>query len=287
MWNRAYIDRVEIVVDEEDGVGNRGSYYDSVGASRDMLQNHLLQLACLTAMEPPENLSAEKIHDAKLAVLGAMEIPAHSALAPSCVRGQYVRDDSSRPGSESYTKELAVHRESFTETFIAVKLYINNLRWKGVPFILKTGKALSRRCAEIILHFRHCPIDIPGASPKANKLILRIQPDEGIRLRFNTWNESDYILGQDEMVSTMRGSSDTASGPYERLLYNALTGDSSLFIRFDETEEAWRVMEPLLALIAEEKHENLVYYSAGSEGPDTGKLLQEQSGTLYRNQTGS
>ncbi len=272
LWNRHYIEKVEINVEESEGIGTRGAYYDTVGASKDMLQNHLLQLLCLTAMEPPDAFAPDRIRDNKIEVLKAIEFPPYSALAPFCIRGQY-------NAPRAYTKEPDVHPESYTETFIAVKVYIKNLRWKGVPFILKTGKALEKRCAEIIIHFRNCPIEIPGGKPHANKLILRIQPDEGIRLRFNTWNDDDYLLEQDELVSTMRNSSDTASGPYERLLYNAIIGDSSLFIRFDETEEAWRIMEPVLELIETEKHRNLVYYPAGSQGPDISMLLKEQADT--------
>jgi len=270
LWNRHYIEKVEINVKESEGIGTRGAYYDTVGASRDMLQNHLLQLLCLTAMEPPGAFAPDRICDNKIEILKAIEFPPHSALAPFCVRGQYTTP-------WAYTKEPNVHPESYTETFIAVKAYIKNLRWKGVPFILKTGKALEKRCAEIIIHFKNCPIEIPGGKPHANKLILRIQPDEGIRLRFNTWNDDEYLLEQDELVSTMRNSSDSSSGPYERLLYNAIIGDSSLFIRFDETEEAWRIMEPVLELIDSEKHKNLVYYPAGSKGPDISMLLKEQA----------
>lgn len=270
LWNRHYIEKIEINVEESEGIGTRGAYYDTVGASKDMLQNHLLQLLCLTTMEPPDAFAPDRIRDNKIDILKAIEFPPYSALAPFCIRGQY-----NTPCA--YTKEPDVHPESYTETFIAVKAYIKNLRWKDVPIILKTGKALEKRCAEIIIHFKNCPIEIPGGKPHANKLILRIQPDEGIRLRFNTWNDDDYLFEQDELVSTVRNSSDTASGPYERLLYNALIGDSSLFIRFDETEEAWRIMEPVLQLIEAEKHRNLVYYPAGSKGPDISILLNGQA----------
>lgn len=303
LWNRHYIEKVEINVEESDGIGNRGAYYDSVGASRDMLQNHLLQLLCLTAMEPPDALAPDHIRNNKIEVLKAVEIPRHSVLAPSCIRGQYIapcRHEGTIQGqalsitrevkllsynpdmpSHAYTKEHDVHPESYTETFIAVKAYIKNMRWKDVPFLLKTGKALEKRCAEIVIHFKTCPIEVPGGKPGANKLILRIQPDEGIRLRFNTWNDEEYLLEQDELVSTMRNSSGTASDPYERLLYNAIIGDSSLFIRFDETEEAWRIMEPILKIIQDDKHRNLEYYPAGSKGPDLTLLHKEAAASAH------
>lgn len=299
LWNRKYIDRVEIVLSEDGGIGNRGGYYDQAGATRDMLQNHLMQLFCLTAMETPTSLSDQAVREEKVRLLRATLLPEHSAELPAYVRGQYraAKDCGQGSGLDSraaqngdrdstkvklpafstipdYRKEAFVPPESSTETFVALKLYVDNWRWQGVPFILKTGKALQRRYGEIGIHFRQCPVDMPGVTPDANRLILRIQPEEGVSMRFNTRAPGGLDSEHEELVGTLRDSASASPGPYERLLLDALRGDSTLFIRFDETEEAWQLVDPVLKRWAEQGSDDLLPYPAGSNGPDISRLYR-------------
>ncbi len=293
LWNRKYIDRVEISLSECDGMGSRGAYYDKAGASRDMLQSHLMQLFCMSAMETPESLSPEDVREEKVKLLKSVRPVMDSQDGKAWVRGQYRANPeaseapaSGRP-TVSYRDEPLVNKNSLTETFVALRLHVDNWRWQGVPFILSTGKALSRRRGEIVVHFRQCPIEMPGASPDANKLVLRIQPDEGVSLRFNTkapgspggGSSTGFGAGNEheELVGMLRDSSTIAPGPYERLLEDALRGDSTLFIRFDETEEAWRIIDPMLEQWAREDPSALVEYAAGGGGPDLSALYRAPS----------
>ncbi|MBU0956247.1 MAG: glucose-6-phosphate dehydrogenase [Spirochaetes bacterium] len=275
LWNRKYIDRIEIVLAENEGIGRRGSYYDQAGAARDMLQNHLLQLFCLSAIERPANLSAAALREEKVKLLRSSRIPQHSRELPAFVRGQY--GTAGLPGiadGRAYRQEMLVHPQSTTETYVALKLYVDNWRWQGVPFILRSGKALSQRYGEISIHFRQCPIDFPGAARGANRLILRIQPEEGVSMRFNTRAPGGAEREQEELVGTLRDSASAAPGPYERLLADALHGDNTLFIRFDETEEAWRLIDPMLSSWDQPGFCALQEYTSGSRGPDISCLYR-------------
>jgi len=288
LWNRKYIDRVEIVLAESGGIGSRGGYYDKAGATRDMLQNHLMQLFCLTAMETPTDLSALAVREEKVKLLRSTMLPEHSADLPVYVRGQYIAAPTTGGlhAIPDYHQEELVDPTSTTETFIALKLHVDNWRWQGVPFILKTGKALDRRYGEITIHFRQSPVDIPGAAPDANRLVLRIQPEEGVSMRFNTRAPGGVESEHEELVGTLRDSASASPGPYERLILDALRGDSTLFIRFDETEEAWQLIDPLLKAWAATGGADLLPYPAGSTGPDISRLYrhhplwkQAQAGT--------
>jgi len=264
LWNRKHIERVEITVAESGGIGSRGDFYDATGAARDMLQNHLMQLFCLCAMEAPSDLlSQEAVREEKVRVLRAVPHATAATASLVSVRGQYV----------SYRDEPAIHPESTTETFVALRLDVDNWRWAGVPFILKTGKALASRRTEIVVHFKQGDADVPGPALDANHLVLRIQPDEGVVLRFNAKAPGSDKAEREELVGMLRDSAAKTAGPYERLLADAIAGDPTLFIRFDETEEAWRLVDPILRSWDEEGASGLTRYASGSDGPDAAVLL--------------
>ncbi|MBN2874191.1 MAG: glucose-6-phosphate dehydrogenase, partial [Spirochaetales bacterium] len=264
LWNRKYIDHVEITVAESGGIGSRGDFYDATGAARDMLQNHLMQLFCLCAMEPPSDLlSQEAVREEKVRLLRSVPHASMEEAPHVAVRGQY----------DDYQVEPSVRPGSATETFVALRLDVDNWRWAGVPFILKTGKALSCRKTEIVVHFRPGDAEIPGPALDANHLVLRIQPDEGVVLRFNTKAPGSDKAVREELVGMLRDSAATVAGPYERLLADAMAGDSTLFIRFDETEEAWRLVDPILQHWTRNGMEDLAAYAPGSDGPDASHLL--------------
>ncbi|PKL25179.1 MAG: glucose-6-phosphate dehydrogenase [Spirochaetae bacterium HGW-Spirochaetae-3] len=268
LWNRKHIDRVEITVAESGGIGARGDFYDATGAARDMLQNHLMQLFCLCAMEAPSDLlSQEAVREEKVRVLRASPHANAETAAEVALRGQY----------ERYRNEPDVHADSATETFVALRLDVDNWRWAGVPFILKTGKALSSRSTEIVVHFKQGDADVPGPALDANHLVLRIQPDEGVVLRFNAKAPGSEKAEREELIGMLRDSESRTSGPYERLLADAMAGDPTLFIRFDETEEAWRLVDPILRSWSERGTAGLLIYPAGGDGPDVAPLLAAKS----------
>lgn len=272
LWNRRYVERVEIDVLEEEGIGTRGGYYDGAGAARDMLQNHLIQLLCLTAMEPPAGLDPESIRDEKVKVLKS--IPAYSAeeLRRRSVRGQYGpgSDASGRP-LRGYREEDRVRPDSRTETFAALRLEVDNWRFAGVPFVLRTGKALDRRVSEIRILFRKPPGALfqgtCGDFLGANGLTLRIQPDEGLWLTFNAKVPGRAAVESGALRFSYREKADSLPEAYERLLDDALAGDSTLFIRADETEAAWSLVDRLEEAWADPAAPPPILYPAGSPPP--------------------
>lgn len=272
LWNRNYVESVSIDVLEVDGIGTRGGFYDKTGAARDMLQNHLFQLLCLVAMEPPEALDTEVIRDAKLKVLRS--IPKYSAdeLLMRSVRGQYARGTSARGAKlPDYRHEPKVRPDSDTETFVSLRVDVDTWRWSGVPFILTTGKALNRQASEIVIKFKRPPdtlfegLGLPDLA--GNELIIKIQPEEGMSLAFNTKAPGVSQAAREELKVSFRERF-VAKAPeaYERLLADALAGDSTLFIRFDEAEEAWRIADALRAAW-DSASAPITTYAAGSEGP--------------------
>ncbi len=264
LWNRKHIDRVEITVAEAGGIGSRGGFYDSTGAARDMLQNHLMQLFCLCAMEPPSDLlSQEAVREEKVRLLRSVPSAGGRDVPVTTLRGQY----------DGYGAEPAVRPGSTTETFVAMRLEIDNWRWAGVPFILKTGKALAAKKTEIVVHFKQGGSAVPGPALDANHLVLRIQPDEGAVLRFAAKAVGGAGATREELVGMARASAAGSPGPYERLLADAMAGDPTLFIRFDETEEAWRLVDPVLARWDGLGASGLERYAPGSDGPDVSRLL--------------
>ena len=287
VWNRQYIDHVQITVAESIGVGTRGGYYDHAGAARDMLQNHLMQLLALVAMEPPVAFSADAVRDEKVKVLKAIHpFTTREAVAQS-VRGQYeagLVDEKDVPG---YLDEVDVAADSRTETFVAARFLVDNWRWAGVAFYLRTGKRLAKRVSEIAIQFQRVPhrffqsLDMPEIEP--NVLTLRIQPDEGISLKFGAKVPGPTIRIQGVNMDFFYGSTFADQSPeaYERLVLDCLHGDSTLFTRHDEVETAWGLVSSLLNAWARETLP-IPVYPAGSAGPEEAMALLEREGRRWR-----
>ncbi len=271
LWNSNHISSVEIDVLESSGIGTRGGYYDHAGAARDMLQNHLIQLLCLTAMEPPATLDPEAVRDEKVKVLRSIRDYSREELLRRSRRGQYtagVLIDGSR--CPAYRDEPKVAPDSTTETFVSLRLEVDNWRFAGVPFILRTGKALDRRLSEIRVTFRRPPAALfsgyCGDALSPNALAIRIQPDEGMALRFNAKVPGAAKVGPSELRFAYRENNKSYfPEAYERLIADALAGDATLFIRSDETEEAWRIIDALEDAWSGAPPPEL--YQAGGGGP--------------------
>lgn len=277
VWNRRYIDHVQITAAEEDGIGDRAGYYETAGVLRDMVQNHLFQVMCLIGMEPPVSLEADAIRNEKVKVLQAIRPWTKETLRENAVRGQYGRGLVDGREVPAYREEKGVASESFTPTFAALKLYVDSWRWQGVPFFLRTGKRLPKRATEVAIQFKEPPPLFFGekVSLSPNVLVIRIQPEEGIHLRFLT-----KVPGLSLKVEPARmnfnydgASAKNAPDAYERLLLDALLGDGTLFIRGDEALSAWRVLEPLLRYWDETPADTFPDYAAGSWGPKAAKAL--------------
>lgn len=291
LWSRHSIDHVQITVSEKLGVGSRGGYYEEAGAIRDMVQNHLLQVLSLVAMEPPVSLDAEPIRDEKVKLLKSIRPILPQQVEKQVVRGQYFAgtiDEKSIPG---YRQEPKVKADSNTETYVALKMFIDNWRWSGVPFYLRTGKALPLSASEVRIQFRPAPHILFAAQYAnrldANALTLRLQPDEGIYLRFN-----GKVPGTSLQVRPVRMnfSYNTEFGAYtpeayERLLLDVMAGDATLFIRRDEVEAAWTIVDRIREGWAKKPLTNREFYSAGTWGPVASDDLLAQSGHVWRNPT--
>jgi glucose-6-phosphate 1-dehydrogenase len=287
VWNRSYVDHVQITVAESIGVEGRGAFYEETGASRDILQNHLLQLMTLVAMEPPSSFQADALRDQKLQVLRAIATPDLEHVRRDVVRGQYgpgwVQGDP-QPG---YRGEPEVDPESETETFVAGRFTIDDWRWSGVPFYLRAGKRLPKRATEIAIQFKEVPLRLfreSSGDPAPNVLAMRIQPDEGIMLRFAAKVPG---LGLDVRTVNMDFAYDTSfvvdsPDAYETLILDALLGDASLFTRADEVEAAWSVVTPIINRWAEMPAPGFPNYAAGSWGPEAADELMERDGRRWR-----
>ncbi|MGH3518995.1 MAG: glucose-6-phosphate dehydrogenase [Haloechinothrix sp.] len=289
LWNSGSIDHVQITVSESIGVGGRGDYYDHSGALRDMVQNHLLQLLCLVAMEPPTKLDREAVRDEKLKVLQALRPLAGSDVARRTVRGQYVAglvDGRAVPG---YREELD-GTVSSTETFVALKAEVQNWRWAGVPFYLRTGKRLDHQASEIVVAFRPVPHSIfPGisdASIATNRLVLRLQPDEGVRLHLVTKEPGPGGVRLRQVPLNLSFAETFKSrlpDAYERLLMDVVRGNPTLFMRRDEVEAAWAWTEPILAAW-QESGQPPKRYAAGTSGPAAAIALIERDGRTWHDE---
>jgi glucose-6-phosphate 1-dehydrogenase len=289
LWNRDMVDQVQITVSENLGVGQRGGYYEEAGALRDMVQNHLLQVMALVAMEPPVMLEPEPIRDEKVKLLKSIRPLTIEDVARQVVRGQYFAgtvDGQLRPG---YRQEAKVKPDSNTETYVALKLFVDNWRWSGVPFYLRTGKYLPLSASEVRIQFRPAPnvlfAAMCGTKMDPNALTLRLQPDEGISLRFN-----GKVPGTSPSVRPVRMSFSYnaefgAYTPeaYERLLLEAMTGDATLFIRRDEVEAAWRIVDAIRKGWEGKPLTNREFYAASTWGPVAADDLLAQRGHAWRN----
>jgi glucose-6-phosphate 1-dehydrogenase len=288
LWNQKYIDHVQITVAETLGVEDRGGYYDTAGALRDMMQNHLLQLLALTAMEPPGSLRADAIRNEKMKVLETVH-PLHGAdIDRYAVRGQYGPGRIGEREFVAYRQESRVKPDSTTETFVALRLTLDNWRWAGVPFYLRSGKCLPHRISEIAIQFRQVPQILFRAAAQTgiepNVLVLRIQPDEGASLTMAS--KTPGLQGDLQTVEMdfHYGTSFGGSSPeaYERLLYDVMLGDQTLFMRADEVEAAWGLMTPLLEHWEAHKVEALPTYAAGTWGPREAEALLAADGYQWR-----
>ena len=281
VWNRTFIDYVEITAAEAIGIEGRAAFYETAGALRDMMQTHMLMLLALITMEPPASLSGEAVRNEKAKLLGAIRIPKPEDVMRDTVRGQYGPGQLDGKPTAGYREEPDVSPESTVETFAAAKLWVDNWRWAGVPFYLRTGKRLARRVTEIIVHFKSPPLSLFGStecSPLGpNLLIMHIQPEEGITLQMRAKTPGptihtravtlDFDYAQFGKVAPNTG--------YEKLLYDCLMGDPTLFHRADMVEAAWKVADPILSTWAEHPREHLPIYAPGSWGPPEAEQLHQ------------
>jgi glucose-6-phosphate 1-dehydrogenase len=287
LWNHKYIDHVQITVAESIGVEGRGRYYEEAGTARDMMQNHMFQLLCLTAMEPPATLAPDAIRDEKVKVLQALRPVAPADVHETTVRAQYSAGAVTGQPVAGYKEEAHVAAGSRTETFVGARIHIDNWRWADVPFYLRAGKRMPTRLTEIALEFRHVPHRLFPFAPHANRLILRIQPDEGITFRFDAKVPGGGRARQVSMDFRYHGSFDTQPPEaYERLLLDAMLGDSTLFIRRDEVEASWRYIDRLReGWLLEDDGEPLPEYTSGTWGPAEADLMLARDGRKWRRPT--
>lgn len=287
VWNRDHIDHVQITVAETVGVERRGKFYDATGALRDMVPNHLFQLLTLTAMEPPSCFDADAVRSEKSKVLDAIHELGTGDTLRNAVRGQYGTGVIAGRRVEAYLKAPDVAPDSTAETYVALKLAIDNWRWAGVPFYLRTGKALAARRTEIAIEFKHAPLalfrDTPVERLTPNDMVLHIQPDEGVSLRFSAKVPGPGVrMGAVDMKFNYRDYfKATPSTGYETLIYDCMIGDATLFQRADNIEAGWRVVQPVLDAWAESTLEPQVY-PAGSAGPGEADMLLERDGRQWR-----
>ncbi len=289
LWDRRYVESVQITAAEELGMaGGRGGYYDKSGALRDMIQNHLLQLLCLVAMEPPVDLGADAVRNERAKVLQSLPIWKPEEVDRHVVRGQYVAGSIQGNEVPGYRQEKGVKPDSTTDTYVALRVTLNNWRWAGVPFFLRTGKRLPKRATEIAIQFRKPPTTLfevdAEANAGANLLVLRIQPNEGASLAFQAKIPGSRRRLQEVRMDFRYGTAFAAPPPeaYERLLLDVLLGDPSLYTRTDAVEAAWKFVDPILkaweAPGAPKPHE----YAAGSWGPEAADKLMEGTETQWR-----
>ena len=283
IWNRNYVDNVQITVAESVTVSSRAGYYDASGVVRDMVQNHLLQLLCMVAMEPPTSLDAYSIRDRKGDLLSAVRRWSPEEFREHAVAAQY----------EGYLDEPGVPPDSRTPTYAAMRLYVDNWRWEGVPFYLRSGKAMATKVSEIVIQFKSPPLSmfrrLGGQGFAPNLLSVCIQPDEGIHLQFDKKvPDSGFLTEEVDMEFHYRDRHDLSELPeaYERLLEDAMEGDAGLFIRADQIEEAWNIMDPLLQCWASVDPDGMRSYPQGSWGPGAADELLAQDGFRWRSLCG-
>ncbi|MDQ1568675.1 MAG: glucose-6-phosphate 1-dehydrogenase [Actinomycetota bacterium] len=288
VWNRRYVDHIQITAAESEGVGRRGSFYEEAGALRDIVQNHVMQVLSIVLMEPPVSMDADGIRDEKVKALKAVEIPTPEEAVTDVVRARYVEGWVGGEEVRGYRQEEGVDPRSQIETFVALRLRVDDWRWAGVPIYIRAGKRLPKRVTEVAIEFKPVP-HLPFRSWQAqglepNTLLLRIQPDEGITLRFGAKVPGPRFAVRSVSMEMLYGSAfpEQTADAYERLLLDALIGDQTLFIRSDEVMQAWRIVAPLL-----EAWENeavvLARYPAGAWGPREADRLIEQDGRRWRN----
>ncbi len=287
IWNRGYIDHVQITAAETVGVERRGGYYETAGALRDMVPNHLSQLLSLTAMEPPFSFDANAVRDEQAKVLHALQPFSPEDVLSKTVRGQYGDGIQEGVAVRAYRSEMRVAPDSRVETYAAMKLTIDNWRWAGVPFYLRTGKRLAARCTEIAIQFKRAPFTLfrrSGAdTPTQNRLVIRIQPDEGISLTFGAKSPGTVMHQSDvEMrFSYADYFGNHATTGYERLLYDCMIGDQTLFQRADMVEAGWSLIQPILDVWSALPNRNFPNYASGTWGPAEANELLARDGRVW------
>ena len=284
IWNRGYVDHVQITMAEDIGIGGRAGYYDGIGAARDVIQNHLMQLLALTAMEEPVSFDADALRLEKQKVLSAVRLP--DDLAAGTARGQYTAGWQGGVQVPGYLEEQGIPPDSRTETYAALKLGVDTRRWAGVPFYLRAGKRLPRRMTEIAVIFQrapHLPFSVTETQELGqNALVVRVQPDEGVTVRFGSKVPGSAMEVRDVNMDFAYGESFTVSSPeaYERLLLDVLIGDPPLFPRHEEVELSWQVLDPVEDFWAE--HTKPDPYPAGTEGPASADAMLAADGRAWR-----
>jgi glucose-6-phosphate 1-dehydrogenase len=279
VWNRTYIDNVQITAAEDIGIGTRAGYYDSAGALRDLVQNHMLQLLCLLAMEPPIDFSADEVRNEKVKVLRAIPAPTQPIIPDMAIRAQYAPGDVGGDPVPGYLQEQGVPEGSHTETYAALRLNVQNWRWAGVPFYLRTGKRLARKVTEIAVTLKPVPhLAFRGAAGEVevrpNQLVLHVQPNEGVSLSLGAKVPGTRMQIRPVNMEYLYGTSFISQSPeaYERLILDAMRGDATLFTRNDEVEAQWRICDPIVRYW-EATPGPIPQYDAGSQGPDEARDL--------------
>jgi glucose-6-phosphate 1-dehydrogenase len=287
LWNREHVDNVQITVAEEIGVEGRGKFYEETGVTRDIVENHLMQLLCLTAMEPPISLSADSVRDEKVKVLRSLRAMAPAQVPDNVIRGQYARGFVRGDEVPGYREEQDVASGSRVETYLAMRVFVDNWRWGGVPFYVRAGKRLARRVTEIAVTFKKVPHGLfraPDGGITPNVLALRIQPDEGIALRFISKEPGQQTILRDVAMDFRYGAAFGSNTPeaYERLLLDAMRGEATLFTRRDEVEEQWAYIDHVFTAWAREGNTPPPLYAAGSWGPEQADDLLARDGRRWR-----
>jgi glucose-6-phosphate 1-dehydrogenase len=297
LWNQKYIDHVQITVAEDEGVGSRVGYYEGVGALRDMLQNHMLQVLCLIAMEPPWSLGADVVRDAKMGVLRCLRPMTAAEVERSVVRAQYIEGEVNGQSVPGYRYEVneffrkqnkPIPSDSTTETFVALRLFVDNWRWAGVPFYLRTGKRIPKRASEVAIQFKEVPQVLFNAHPdvplEPTVLSLRVQPEEGLALRIAAKLPGPKVRIYPVKMEFSYSGGFGSAGPeaYERLLLDVMAGDATLFMRRDGVEAAWEFVMPILDSWSQSHIRYLPEYRAGTWGPLEADRLIESDGRQWR-----
>jgi glucose-6-phosphate 1-dehydrogenase len=278
LWNRNYIDSVQITAAEDLGIGSRAGYYDKAGALRDLVQNHMLQLLCHVAMEPPVNFTAEEVRNEKVKVLEAIPQPTPEEIPSMALRAQYTKGHAGGDDVPGYVEEEGVPEDSHTETYVALRLEVDNWRWAGVPFYLRTGKRLARKITEIAVTLKpvpHLAFSQDGSlGVQPNQLVLTLQPNEGVSLRLGAKIPGTRMIIRPVNMEFLYGTSFLSQSPeaYERLITDAMRGDATLFTRNDEVEAQWRICDPIVHEWSQTPGP-LATYEAGSQGPQDAQAL--------------
>lgn len=289
LWNQKYIDHVQIVVAESLGIGTRAEFYEGEGAIRDIVQNHVMQILSLTAMEPPAAFEAEAIRDEKLKVLRAIPLLTPQEVTERVVRGQYTAGVSEGQPVVGYKEEQGVSPNSTTETYVALKLFIENWRWADVPFYIRTGKRLPKRSTEVTIQFKRVPHQLYKPSETAglvpNRLTIRVQPDEGVTLKLGAKipGAANQLSSVDMSFSYSSAFGIQSPEAYERLIADCMLGDSTLFIRRDEIEASWRVIDSITDVWRTLSADTIYPYAAGTWGPEQADELIKRDGRSWDN----